>query len=266
MKLFVVNVGVNTDHEKRRGLRSPTFPDGTFEFVPIPESSNLAGRARIPTYADLATWNGRATNLAAYLPPAVRRYAVHADPEFDTHTYGDVLSPRAANLALAKAGDQLWFLARLWQHDGAQWLNDSAFHFIARLEVEENVLIDPICDMAHVLALRDRISGNAHYLRLAAGDMSTFRIVIGSPVGSARFRRGLCITPDVAGLVYGAEYGSDGLYRRDGALVLNKNGRPRTFAHFGSITRSVQAFLDSDISHHKSYLAALNAIATQHLT
>jgi hypothetical protein len=35
-------------------------------------------------------------------------------------------------------GDQLWFLARLWNYDGARWTGGSDFHFIAFLQVEWN--------------------------------------------------------------------------------------------------------------------------------
>ena len=53
MKLYVVNVGVNTADAGKRGLRSPMFPDGTFEFVPIKEESRFSQAEGIRSYNDL---------------------------------------------------------------------------------------------------------------------------------------------------------------------------------------------------------------------
>jgi hypothetical protein len=72
----------------------------------------------------------------------------------------------------------------------------------------------------------------------------------------------LRVTPKVAGHIYAGERGSDGLYRRDGIVLRNKNGNPRTFERLGSITRSVQPFLDSRNSAHPRYIEALAALAS----
>lgn len=62
---------------------------------------------------------------------------------------------------------------------------------------------------------------------------------------SRRFDIAVEVTPEVAGLIYGAKYDpSTGLYRRGDRILRNKNGHPRTFATFGSATRSIQPFLD----------------------
>lgn len=248
MKLFVANVGVNMSSARLRGLKSPVFPDGTFEFVPIKESSRYTHDG-IPTYSDLPSVNGLSDSLAAYIPPAIAQYAVHNDPEFVTFTYGDVMSPRASNLRHIEPGDELWFLARLWEHDGCRWLGTSDFYFIGRLSVEKNVLVrdgtrpDSIDD-----EVRERIRDNAHYHRLAiAGAHDPFRVIIGDRERSCRFRQALKITPDVVGLLYAATYESErNIYVRQGKVACNRtNPRPRTFLNFGSTTRSIQSFLDS---------------------
>ena len=38
-RIFLANVGANASH----AFRSPVFPDGTFELLPIPEATNLLG-------------------------------------------------------------------------------------------------------------------------------------------------------------------------------------------------------------------------------
>jgi hypothetical protein len=262
MKLFVVNVGANTALASARGLRSPVFRDGSFEFVPIPESKDFHGRDGILTYDDLPSWTGHASGLAAFIPSRVRTYSVHADPEFETFTYGDIATPRAANLARAEPGDQLWFLARLWDHDGSAWGGGSDFYFIGLIQVAENFLVSTGTAASHLTSeRRERISRNAHYRRLAAGDSSGFRIIAGSMTSSRRFHVALRVTPDVAGHIYGGERGPDGLYRTSGTILLNKNGQPRRFEHLGSITRSIQAFLDSGISEHQVHVEPLARLA-----
>jgi hypothetical protein len=141
MQVFVVNVGVNSNDAAKRGLRSPVFPDGTFEFVPITERSDLISAAGIPTYADLSSHTRRVRNLGELVPEAMRTRRVHADPEFETYTYGDILSPRAANLKHVRSGDLVWFLSRLWHHDGRRWSRESDFYLIGFLDVQQNILV-----------------------------------------------------------------------------------------------------------------------------
>jgi hypothetical protein len=265
MKLFVVNVGANTADEKARGVRSPIFSDDTFEFVPILEPcKHLHGRAGILTYADLPSGTGRASSLADFLPNRVRNYSVHADPEFKTFTYGDFMSARAANLKYAQPGDQLWFLARLWDHNGNRWTGASDFFLIGVIQVAQNVAIPVGTAPSQLNAeLRERINQNANYRQLNAGERRAIRVIVGSTTSSCRFQRALRVTPEVAGHIYGGERGSDGLYRRDGVVRRNKtNGNPRIFERLGSITRSIQVFLDSGISDDARYIEALARLAT----
>jgi hypothetical protein len=190
-------------------------------------------------------------------------YKVHADPEFDTFTYGDVRSPRAANLDSIAPGDQLWFLARLWDHDGSTWLGGSDFYFVGYFHVDDNVVVIP--DVAATRtseATLERIKRNAHYRRLQAGDRSPFRVVIGEAASSHRFRLGLRVTPQVAGHVYGGLYDPHtGLYQSGSEVLRGKNGKPRKFETFGSATRSIQAFLDSRHPHDVEHIAALGILA-----
>ena len=210
-------VGVNTADAARRGLRSPVFPDGTFEFVPIKEESRFSQAEGIRSYSDLPSWTGRARSLAGFLPERVRLYRAHADPEFETFTYGDILSVRAANLAGVEPGDQLWFLARLWDHDGTRWTGASGFYFIGLLEVEQNRFFAAGTRLEGIPpAVRKRIGNNAHYHRLLAGDTAAFRILCGRQAASWRFLRALRVTPKVAGVLFGGSYdGSSGVLGGD---------------------------------------------------
>ena len=265
MRLYVVNVGVNTADAARRGLRSPVFPDGTFEFVPIKEESRFSQAEGIRSYSDLPSWTGRARSLAGFLPERVRLYRAHADPEFETFTYGDILSVRAANLAGVEPGDQLWFLARLWDHDGTRWTGASGFYFIGLLEVEQNRFFAAGTRLEGIPpAVRERIGNNAHYHRLLAGDTAAFRILCGRQAASWRFLRALRVTPKVAGVLFGGSYdGSSGVFRRGSEVLKNKNGRPRRFDRFGSITRTIQCFLDSGATDQERGVRTLNRMAAR---
>lgn len=178
----------------------------------------------------------------------IRSYRAHADPEFETFTYGDVRAPRSANLSLAVLGDQLWFLARLWDHDGTDWTGSSAFCLIGYYVVADNVEIAPgTVPDALAPAFAQRIARNAHYRRMLAGERTWCRIIVGDLTRSRRFRRALRVTPEVAGLVYGGRFDpATRSYLHNGNVLLNRNGRRRSFETFGSVTRAIQPFLDSE--------------------
>ena len=265
MRLYVVNVGVNMSDAGKRGLRSPVFPNGTFEFVPIKEEARFSQAEGIRSYSELPSWTGRARSLADFLPQRVRQYRAHVDPEFETFTYGDILSVRATNLAGIVRGDQLWFLARLWDHDGTRWTGGSGFYFIALIEVEQNRFFAAGSRANGIRpALRERIRNNAHYHRLLAGDTAAFRVLCGKQAASWRFRRALKVTPKVAGVLFGGSYDeSNGVFRQGSKILTNKNGRPRRFDRFGSITRTIQCFLDSGIADQEQSVHKLNRMAAR---
>lgn len=267
MRLYVANVGVNAADARKRRLRSPVFPDGSFEFVPIKEHSRFSGAAEIPAYRDLRSWSEPNRSLARFLPEQVRSYRAHADPEFETFTYGDIVEgpakSRAANLKHATRGDQLWFLARLWNHDRERWRHGSALHFVGFLEVESNHRFDAGTTPDYLPPVfRERIRNNAHYRRMLAGERSAFRILCGNRMASQRFERAVEITPEVAGLLFCGTYDSTNkIFRRGEEIVRNKNGRPRRFDRFASITRTIQCFLDSRSPDQRQCIEELTRLA-----
>ena len=109
-----VNVAANTDQP---GFRGPVYPDGSFAYVPIPESAATLARDRfpvdepLPTYADL--------DLPFAVPADLRETPVHLDPEFPgVHgrtraTYGDPHGVKAGRIAGLEPGDWLFFYATL---------------------------------------------------------------------------------------------------------------------------------------------------------
>lgn len=112
MNVVLLRVGIDTGCG---GIHSPLFRDGTFEFVPIPDSrgldertyGNSKGRVRRP-FAEYFSDRKRAAATAQ---------AMHVDPEFESFTYGDPTPPKRG-LAKMQPGDLLVFYAGMegWGH------------------------------------------------------------------------------------------------------------------------------------------------------
>lgn len=107
-RAVAINVGANTNQP---GFRGPIWPDGSFAFVPIPETADT--HERPPTYAELAL------DLPFDLPAEVADRPVHLDPEFrgypfcERYTYGDPWGVKARPLLDLEGGDHLFFYATL---------------------------------------------------------------------------------------------------------------------------------------------------------
>ncbi|RAW44409.1 hypothetical protein DQW50_14715 [Halorubrum sp. 48-1-W] len=132
-RAVAVNVAANTNEP---GFRGPVYPDGSFAYVPIPESAVTLPPDRfpvdepMPTYADL--------DLPFSLPEPLRDRPVHMDPEFpgvhgrEHATYGDPYAIKAAPIADLEPGDWLLFYATLalrphgWRGPGADDPNDDS--------------------------------------------------------------------------------------------------------------------------------------------
>ena len=105
-RAVAINVGANTNLP---GVRGPVRPDGSFEYVPIPERKSTA--VPVPTYADL--------DFSTTLPPDAADAPVHFDPEFagyagrTAYTYGDEHGVKAGPLSRLDPGDSLLFYATL---------------------------------------------------------------------------------------------------------------------------------------------------------
>jgi hypothetical protein len=115
MKTIAINIGANTNQP---GFRGPVYPDGTFEYIPIPESEPT--QVQVPTYDDL--------DLGITIPDEVGDVSVHLDPEFseysccERYTYGDEHGVKAGPLSTLETGDYLLFYATLAQvGEPASW-------------------------------------------------------------------------------------------------------------------------------------------------
>jgi hypothetical protein len=263
MRVFLANVGANTSTEKKYRLRSPCFDDGTFEFVPIKESNEWRAAPGARRYRDLPSWTGRMPALSDFLPARVRTYTAHDDPDFVALTYGDIKG-RGSNLEGAAPGDQLWFLARLWSFGASGFAGGADFYLVGYLTVAHNVQLVPGVVEALPERIRSRATRNAHWLRLQAGASEDARLLVGDIERSARFERAVRCTPEVAGIFFGGVHrAADDTYWRDGTQLQNLCGTHRSFRLFGSITRTVQSFLDDSRDEHRVFIRRLTELARE---
>ena len=189
----MVNVGVNASHP----AKSPLFPDGTFEFIPIPEEPGGDG-VHVIRYDNLTSFNHPGVPLRHYIPQRLWSRPCHADPEFATFTYGDncETSPRAAALKGVQPGDYLFFLARLRAYQNGVFTGVAGFYLIGYLAVAtvfSALRREPPPEVVK------EIRQNAHVRRAldSAEWWNGFWVFQGSAV-SRRFRRAVPFTLELA--------------------------------------------------------------------
>ena len=116
MQVVLLRVGINTGSG---GIHGPLFSDGSFEYIPIPDSFRDKGVDK-RTYGNTRGKSGQ--RLVDYFPETRREkvfdQSVHFDPEFETFTYGDPTRPKAKLRQLSE-GSLLVFYAGLkgWNFD-----------------------------------------------------------------------------------------------------------------------------------------------------
>ncbi len=130
-RAVAINVAANTNEP---GFRGPVYPDGSFAYVPIPESAATLDRERFPVDEPLPTYDE--LDGAAMLPDDLWDVPIHADPEFpgvhgrDCATYGDPHAVKAGPIAELEPGDWLLFYATLtlrpadWRGPGCSAVGD----------------------------------------------------------------------------------------------------------------------------------------------
>ncbi|WP_248895378.1 hypothetical protein [Haloplanus halobius] len=152
MQALLLRVGL--DYGTGGGL-APIYDDGTFEYIPIPESYETTQQQ---TFGGVTTRDGRP--YAEYVGSNNESRPLHLDPEFTTYTYGDPTRKRS-QLAELTEDDLLIFYAGLKP-------KTSAGH--PRLYVIGYFTVDAIHELdgktpTERADLSDRLSNNAHIQR-----------------------------------------------------------------------------------------------------
>ncbi|MFB6360263.1 MAG: hypothetical protein ABEH59_02965 [Halobacteriales archaeon] len=187
-----INVGANTNEP---GFRGPIYPDGRFEFVPIPEPAQTV--ESVPTYGSLP--------LSIDVPAELQDTPVHFDPEFaefgpgQRYTYGDPYGVKARPLLDLEAGDRVYFYATLTStgtgpsHD---WIaEDWGAYLIGRFVLEQ----DPLPGEAYETlppAGRAVFANNAHVKR---DPFDAAVLLQGEPTQSELFEQAIPLSAPTAG-------------------------------------------------------------------
>jgi hypothetical protein len=194
MRSVAINVAANTNEP---GVRGPIYPDGSFEYVPIPESEPTRPDADVPTYADLAL----RTDLGA-----AAGKPVHLDPTFagvhgcSSYTYGDPHGVKARPLLELEAGDVVFFYATLStvgrDADRNPWIAPEwGAYLIGQFRLDRApVSGDEFADLPD--GERARFAENAH-LKRASFDANV--LLCGDPEGSALYDAAVPLSSREAG-------------------------------------------------------------------
>lgn len=205
-RIFLANVGANASHR----FASPIFPDGTFEFLPIPETPHIPPPHGV-RYRDLRSHYRPTQNLLRYVPNRLWDTATHNDPEFDTFTYGDNCSTTARGASLKQLGpdDFLFFIARMQHWEGGSPTADYGFYLIGFLEIAQDVdILKEVQAEPSGPQLR-RFGANAHLRRGASDPVHWDRFwVFGGSQRSQRFRFAVPVTRDLCQRVLRTAAGS----------------------------------------------------------
>ena len=155
MKALLLRVGID---KGSGGTYGPIFEDGSFEFVPIPETYRSCTAT---TYGERI--GRRRKPLSTYVPPALRHVPMHDDPEFEMRTYGDATAKRRFLLELSE-GDLLVFYAGLkpFNHDNDDY--PEALYFVGYFTIDHVIDFNWL-SASERAAYRQRYPSNAHVKR-----------------------------------------------------------------------------------------------------
>lgn len=194
-KALLLRVGIDRG---TGGTLAPIFPDGTFEYVPIPEE---CGTNSTDTYATLRARGGG--SLARFLPARLAGLHPHIDPDFHAMTYGDAAPRKRFQLNRLCPGDLLVFYAGLTP---VPPVDTPRLFVVGYLEVK-NVHRLTASDVRFNRDLRSRFGETAHFARRVPDRALT--LIEGSKNRSRLLARALpladgrqCLLPDLAAFGY----------------------------------------------------------------
>jgi hypothetical protein len=194
LKAVILRVGID---KGCGGALAPIFSDGSFEYIPIPESDDLSNESR--TFANTRGRTGK--YFASYLPSKIKNEKMHFDPEFETFTYGDPSTKRNYLLKLGE-GDLLVFYAGLTPHENKVY--PEALYLMGYFNVEKVVDFNNLSEK-ELIENSKQYSGNAHLKRRL--DLENLVIVVGDKEKSQLLSQAILISqrkPDKRGRPYHA--------------------------------------------------------------
>jgi hypothetical protein len=156
MKALLIRVGIDSG---AGGGLAPVFPDGSFEYIPIPEDANSVESRRY------CTEEGRSGILfSEFVPKKYRRRKLHYDPEFQTNTYGDY---KVKRMNIVEKGDIIAFYAGLVTMEGygVGWVKtkETGLYLIGKIVVSDILHVNHSISKDEVLSRK--LNLNAHFKR-----------------------------------------------------------------------------------------------------
>ncbi len=167
MKAMLLRVGID---KGCGGALSPIFSDGSFEYIPIPESDPKTNESR--TYQNTLGRTGKP--LSDFLPSKICQSKMHFDPEFETFTYGDPSKSKRKFLLKLEKNDLLVFYAGLTPYKNDKYPN--ALYIIGYFVVE-NVANFNELSKEDRLKFFNLYSNNSH---VKCGDLKDLVIIEGN--------------------------------------------------------------------------------------
>ncbi len=126
-RMLLLRVGMDLGY----GGLSPLFPDGNFEYVPIPDNPKKTS-SRTLFFSQITARSGG--TIDQFVPVRYRGGPAHFDPEFESFTYGDPTRNKRQQLLRLTCGDILVFYAGLRP---PQQPNGSRLYMIGYFTVKE---------------------------------------------------------------------------------------------------------------------------------
>jgi len=171
----VVLAGIGCD-TTNAGRVAPLYPDGGFEYVPIPEKTRETAETATYGSRGLRGREGVAADLLSSITPdpaegttyrgdALREWPLHHDPNFRARTYGEHRPGYVRELRHLDPDDAVGFYAGLSRPDGAR----AHRYLIGWFAVASIDVIPAGTSGAEAAVVFDRHPENAHAKRARAG-------------------------------------------------------------------------------------------------
>lgn len=161
MKALLIRVGIDSG---AGGGLAPIFPDGSFDYIPIPEYAHSVESRRY------CTEKGRSgIPFEEFVPKRYKRWKLHYDPEFNTNTYGDYKGKR---MNVVEKGDIIAFYAGLvtMEKTGGPWVKtkETGLYLIGKIVVSDILHVNNPISKDEVLTRK--LNLNAHFKRRSDSD------------------------------------------------------------------------------------------------
>jgi hypothetical protein len=163
------------------GGLGPLFPDGTFEYVPIPDDPRGVTERSL-FFRDIPARSGG--SLARFVPTKHCEGPSHHNPEFETFTYGDPTRNKRRQILRLGRDDMLVFYAGLRPYEHSRGSKLYLIGYLVVLRVHKVTTLSPWPPPAF-----EHLWGNAHFRR-SQGDEDLV-VVEGDPMTSRLLTRAI---------------------------------------------------------------------------